>query len=343
MNEFQSADESQSAASEVENDDIAQLLRLLPREAPVPEEILGRAQAASREAWVETVAQRRRRGRFLGWGLGLAAGLLLAFGALQLLPRKESPPRPGVSTGGWVAEVDVIRGPEGGLFTQEGEVLDAGLAVRAGALIETDSETRAALRLAGGASLRLDTGTQVRLLDAENLELLAGGVYIDSEDPRGSGGLAVRTHLGIARDLGTQFEVRLTTDTLRVRVREGLVLVDDGDNHHETHPGAELTVEAQGRARHRVIDLHGPAWEWPLETAPEFELEGESLGNYLRWLERETGWRTRFEDPSLEPSKTAVILHGSLEGLRPDQTPELVLATCGLRSRLADGVLILSL
>ena len=66
----------------------------------------------------------------------------------------------------------------------------------------------------------------MRPLSPSEIELSAGAVYIDtgSESAR----FAVRTPLATARDLGTQFEVRLLDDTLRLRVRSGIVELKDG-------------------------------------------------------------------------------------------------------------------
>lgn len=323
-------------------DDVARLLRLLPPPADVSGEIRDRAWAAASAEWQGVVARRARRSRWR-WAAAaaLAAGVLLAVG-LRLGPA-DAPPVPETATpaGGPVAVVEALRGDVAGLRSAAGSTLVAGEAVLPGATVHTGPRTRVALRLASGASLRLDSATRVELQGPGVLRLAHGGVYVDSDDPGGVSSLTVHTPLGVVRDLGTQFELRLTGEALRVRVREGLVEVEGGATTHQAHPGTELTVDAVGIARHRTVAVHGPAWRWPLDAAPTFELEGRTLATYLAWLERETGWRVRLAEPSLESAAATTVLHGNLEGLAPDATPELVLPTCGLRHRLEDGILTL--
>jgi ferric-dicitrate binding protein FerR (iron transport regulator) len=148
----------------------------------------------------------------------------------------------------------------------------------------------------------------------------------------------VRTPLATARDIGTRFEVRLLDSGMRVRVRGGLVRLEHRGATYEATPGVELTATA-GILQRRVAALHGPEWDWTLRVSPPFALEGRTLGSFLQWVEREGGWRPRFADPALERSSSSIVLHGSVEGLTPEEALAVVLPTCGLRHRV-DGDLI---
>jgi hypothetical protein len=82
------------------------------------------------------------------------------------------------------------------------------------------------------------------------------------------------------------------------------------------------------------VAIQGPQWDWILEAAPPFELDGSTLAAFLAWVEREDGRPVRFADPALEARAATTILHGSAAGLRPDQALAAILPTCGLRHRI---------
>jgi ferric-dicitrate binding protein FerR (iron transport regulator) len=214
--------------------------------------------------------------------------------------------------------------------------------IGAGVTLESDAGGRLALRLAAGPSLRLDVDSRIRLLSDRLFELERGAVYLDS----GLGGVdfgpvEVLTPLGSVADIGTQFEVRVLADRLRVRVREGLISLAAGEERHETGAGTEISLTAAGTLSRRQVAPGGPAWDWVLEIAPSFELEGASLDAFLRWVSRETGHEIQFTDGATERSAPGVVLHGSASGLRPDQALEAVLPTCGLTHTQTDGAVLI--
>ena len=70
-----------------------------------------------------------------------------------------------------------------------------------------------------------------------------------------------------------------------------------------------------------------------------FEAEGRTLGDFLGWVARETGWQVRFAEPAAASVYEATVLHGSIGGVPPDRAPGVVLPGAGLGHRLEDGVL----
>jgi hypothetical protein len=145
----------------------------------------------------------------------------------------------------------------------------------------------------------------------------------------------------VVRDIGTRFEVRLREGGLLVSVREGLATFVHADRSFAAPAGTRLRVEADGDVATRPIPAQGPDWDWVMTIAPGFDIEGRMLGEYLDWVAGETGWRVEFDDTSIGRDAAAIILHGSVAGLRPDETPAAVLPTCGLRHRLAGGTLFI--
>lgn len=347
--------------------------RLLERAGPrdaVPPEDLEPIKAAFRTAWQEHVdgsrpqAPRRepgrRSGRLAGWQLAaLAASLLLVLGLGWWLWRIAAPAGAGPaarveSLAGRVTARDIDRGGrEGPDGAARATPLADGAEVPAGAVLETagagePAVGRAALRLAGGASLRLDAGSRVRLVSASLIELERGAVYLDSGGgSRRPRAVEVRTPLGTAREVGTQFEVRLLglgeAAALRVRVREGAVRVDRSGGSaapYLTGAGVELTLRADGSVARRRIAGHGAPWAWVLAAAPPLAIEGLTLQQFLDRVARETGWTIRYADPDLAASARSIVVHGNLGDLRPDEAPDVVLPGAGLRHELAGDVLI---
>jgi ferric-dicitrate binding protein FerR (iron transport regulator) len=314
-----------------EDDPVGRLLHIAGPRPPVPEAVWEGIRQVARPAWQAKVEahrarrRRQRRGVFL-----LAAALVTAVGSglfyrLGLDPF--APPSPVATVEAW--------------FGAETAARTVGTLLDAGAELTTNGGSRVALRLAGGASLRLDHDTHLTFESASALVLHRGGVYLDS-GPDASSETAVEVHtpFGIARDIGTQFEVRLQEGGLAVQVREGEVNLELTDATHQATAGIALAVGQDGAVERRTVPLRGPAWDWILASAPSFRLEGRPLSEYLDWVVRETGHTLRFEDAALAEQATTIIARGSLEGLRPDQTLDIVLPGSGLAYRLGEDSLL---
>jgi len=191
--------------------------------------------------------------------------------------------------------------------------------------------------------VRLDSETRVRLLSGPVLQLDRGAVYIDSDPGRPRrAAVEINTPMGLVRDVGTQFEVRLENTELRVSVREGLATLVRAGQTFTAPAGSRLLVRAGGQVETSAAPSQGPDWDWVLAIAPPFDLEGRTLAQYLDWITRETGWRVDFADPAIARNASTIVLHGSIAGLRPDETPMAVLPTCGLSHRLTDGTLTIA-
>jgi ferric-dicitrate binding protein FerR (iron transport regulator) len=341
----------------------AELLVAAGPRPEIPEEDLEAIIAAGRRVWRAGVEEREaaQRARFLpaaGWAVGLAAALALAVGIGWWWVAGGGPGGQGADDppGGAAMVVARVIGAWEAPSTSkpgfEGREMTAGSTVETGPA-GGELPRRLALRLGpasgsdagsdpdGGTELRLDEATRVRLVSATEVELEAGAVYVDTGSDGGRS-LAVGTPYGTARDIGTRFLVRLDPQDapLSVRVRDGRVELERRGALHEAGGGEEMVVRTDGSFARREAPGHGPAWDWVVATAPAFELEGSTLGELLAWVSRETGWRVRFSEPELAGSADAIVLHGDLNGLRPDQAPFAVLPGAGLEGELDDGVLV---
>jgi ferric-dicitrate binding protein FerR (iron transport regulator) len=315
---------------------IAQLLKLAGRR-PMPEAAqMARARAAARAEWISVTNARRWR----AWRLTLAAAaaaLTVSLGAWLLIQRPAAP-----VAGVEVAMVERLVGAAAAI--DEAGVrrgLDPGAALRAGDRIEVGDRDSAALALPDGLSLRLDSRT-IATLEPGAVRLAAGAIYIDSGSNRAAAPVVVRTSLGTVRHVGTQFEVRLQKDSLRVNVREGTVVLEQGNDRWIAHAGSAL-LAAPGRPPERsTAPASGPGWEWVAALARPFQLEGATLAAFLDWAAREEGLRWAFADEALARRVGGTVLHGSIDGLTPQEALAAVLPTCGLTSHRDGERLIVS-
>lgn len=317
----------------VEADPIARLVRLAGARPAVPAERALRAEVAVRGAWQAAVAARRRKTVAVWSGsLALAATLALAIGLAWRGPAA-APVAPLVGTVERLAGGAQLVAGEGGA-----EPLLAGVRLLAGGVVATGADGRVAVRLASGASLRLDRDSRLTFLTPSRLLLQRGAVYVDSQ---GGPAVVVETALGTVEERGTQFEVRLGSDAVRVRVREGGVNLSAERGSWDAARGDELVLTAAGSLSRHSVPFHGDAWSWVQEIAPAYPLDGRTLGEFLAWFGRETGRGVVWTDPAEQRRALGVVLHGTVDGLSPEQALAAVLPTCGLAHRHEGGAVTL--
>lgn len=319
------------------DDPLARLLRLAGPRDPVPADSLERVRRAAHAEWQRVVDRRARHALHLRSlaALGVAATLVVAFAWWR---RPAPAPAPVVA---------VLQRAEGLVWLRQspasGDVAAApvsGGAITAGTWIETGPTGRAALRLDDGTSLRLDVSTRARLESAAILDLSQGAIYVDSGLPHSRSQLEIRSAFGVARDIGTQFELRLTAHALRLRVREGRVDLDHAGSVHVAEAGEELRL-LDGRPLERgTVPLRGEAWDWTQAIAPAFAIEGRPLRAFLDWYARESRYLIDTSKVPAGASGEAALIHGTIEGLTPEEALRAVLPTCGLSHRLAGETLI---
>jgi hypothetical protein len=349
---------------ETEEESVRDLLEKAGPRPPIPQEDLDAISRAARSAWQAELRHRGagvaaetplRRRPLRALVLGLAAALALAVGLAGWWRLRSVPPPPAVA---WV---EMVAGPiyleaGGGGARGAARPVAAGAPIPRGAVLRSGDSAegagRAALRLAGGVSVRLDAATRLRLVSAGALELERGALYVDTGSASGSASgaaragatIEVRTPLGTAQDVGTQFTVRLlgtAGSTLLVRVRDGAVRTEQSGQTFLTAAGQELILHRDGMAESHAAAPHGPEWQWVLATSARFAIEGRTLEEFLAWSSRETGWRIVFADEELARSARTIVLHGGIGDLRPDRAPFAVLPGAGLEGELADGRLLI--
>lgn len=331
-------DESSPRSDREHDEIIARLLWLGGQRADVPADCEQRVKrAVLDEARAVARARRSRRGAIVA-----VVGLSMAAAAL-LMVRMTSSRIENFPLRAELATVERLEGDGGRVIVRGGSTAPVRLAVagiiRAEDRIETGLFGRVGLRLPDNVSLRFDRASGGRLVSASRIELEAGAVYIDSGPDTPP--LEVHTPFGIVRDIGTQFEVRVGVDALRVRVRSGIVEVRHGDVVSSARPGTELTLDHRGASTRAVLP-YGSEWTWAAELGRTLTIEGQTLRAFVDHLCREQGWTAVYGDATLARDASGIILHGSAEGLQPTEALAVVLATTGLTYRLKDGELLIT-
>ena len=162
------------------------------------------------------------------------------------------------------------------------------------------------------------------------LYLQRGTVYLDSGPRPAKAGIEIVTPAGTAREVGTQFELQVAGTALRLRVREGAVIVDHGGRSLTGRAGEEVSIDGLGSVRRAAIPPSHPAWQWAEAIAPMPDMDGQPASALIAWVARETGRRLRYESPQVEQRAASVILHGEIRHLAPIEALEAMLATTDL-------------
>ncbi|HEV7486447.1 MAG TPA: FecR domain-containing protein [Thermoanaerobaculia bacterium] len=294
------------------DDAIAALVRLAGRRPPVPEEAARRVREAVHDEWMETIS-RRRRTRWIG-SAAVVAAAVVTFVILRLTIPSPPQPRPD--------RVVLASGQTNGAV------------IYANIVYEVASGNTASLAW-GNAILRLDSGARVRIASPTELTLDRGAVYVDSHHA----GVVIHTPLGNVRDIGTQFEVRLAPDRMRVRVREGRVDLQHGGATHSAEAGVELDADAQGGVTPHSIARNGADWDWVVRAAPPIHLDGRTLSEVVASVTRDEGVTPVWSDAASR-NAASMRLHGDVP-LTPVEALDTALVASGLTARTDGARLII--
>ncbi|MCI0618275.1 FecR domain-containing protein [bacterium] len=315
-----------------EDDQIQHLLQLSGSRPDVPDEVFTRVRSAVHSQWKKTVRTKMWNRRIMICFATSALVLSVYALALHFLNR-EYPLAIGLVEN---ISGDVFVVPEKG----SSHLLEKGEMLVAGSRLETGDGGRILLRLSTGASIRMDLRTLLRFTSESAFFIERGGVYLDTHRKKVK--IALSTPFGTITNQGTQFEVRVDQRIVRVRVREGSVLLERNGIPKTAGAGTELAIDRKGRTTTGNTPGYGPKWGWISFVAPEFHLEGHSLKEFLQWMAHENGWTIVFAEDEIKKNASKIILHGSISGVLPDEMLAAVLPTCSLKYNLNDGVLKIS-
>jgi len=318
--------------SEHGSDPLEKVIRLAGRPTPVNPERADQIEKNTRERWQKLLARRRikrRRRRLAKWSGALAASIVVAVTYMS---------RPAIE-GPFVATVvSVVGAPETGAPGKAMTTLELDASLRAGSVLETDSNDGIGLLLVSGHSLRLAPQSRIRI-EIESVVLDVGALYLDS----GAGGQAtpieVRSPLASIQELGTQYLAELSEEVLQVSVREGMVRITQPNRVTTGNAGEMVELNGSGQIRTVPVLEYGEHWAWVTQLAPKVSLEDLNLSEFLHWLAREQGWQLEFATTDLARVARHVELFGSIEGLSGEDALSTVMSATRWSYRLENGVL----
>jgi hypothetical protein len=322
-------DEEKERPEEQQNDLLGMLLRMAGTRPNIPEDVRTRVQSAVHAHWKKDRKARSQRKFRIFVTSAIAASLVMAVFVWHFMVRNISNPVP----------VGIVENLQGQVSkdTESGPLVRGGT-VMSGTTLESGETGRLLVRMLRGVSLRLDVNSRLHLKSESIYVLEKGAAYLDCN--KSSGSIALVTHMGTIRDQGTQFEVRLQKGSMQIQVREGSVLLEQNGTPKTVAAGSRLIVDENGAAYFSTIPSYGSDWNWISQVAPGFPMEGVSLIEFLNWVTRENGWTLQFAEPTMFESASKVILHGSVNGLSPQQMLSAVLPVCGLTYSVEQGVLV---
>ena len=266
-----------------ENDAVAALIRATGKRPSIDVETQARVRAAVEDEWRSTI-RRRRFARVGGALVAIAAG---ASAVVWFLPQPARTP----AVLPVIAYVESVRG--------DADLL-AGQPLRQGVEVQIPANATASIRW-NEATLRLDGGTRLRFDGRTAARMRSGALYYSDQDADLTH--TFQTPFGFVRDIGTRFELRLRDDSLRVRVRDGLVSLRDA-----VAQGGQELIATHATIEQHAIATTGEEWSWIERAAPPLLLEGKTLADVLRVIADEKGLALEWSDASLGK----VRLHGDV-------------------------------
>jgi len=314
------------------DDEVRELMEKAGPRPEIPSEDLARIKAAARNVWDE----RQRERRFLSLRLlALAAAVVVAVIGWLVVGAQKSRSVESRT----IARCVLVTGDVVAAAPDEGDAqVTPSSEFREGTRIQVRNGLMT-LQTSDGGSVRFAPATNAVLMTETRVALARGAVYVDTQGRAGS--IEIVTPFGTARDIGTQFQVRVdeTAETMRVSVREGEVIVRQNGTELSVVEGQGVVLKAGEEVKRAEVATWGEEWSWVVDAAPRFEIEGRTLSDYLDWVSRETGLRVQLDDPMLARVVGETTLHGSTGDLRPNEAVLVVLRGAGLEGEIANGVL----
>lgn len=320
-------------------DDIGRLIRSAGRGPAAPPEARTRIYAAAHAAWQQSVHARSAPRRPLAW-FAVAACVALAAAALvwNFAPQPEPPVRTVLGSVGRVEGfVEVVSAGRPLRLVSA----SSGVSIRAGDLLRTGEGGRVAIDLRPGFVLRVNGRSAVRFASPEALVVERGTLYVDTGANGTASTLEVQTPLGRVRHLGTQYEVNVDGRGIRMRVREGAVVFQDGLREVTADAGEQVTIAAVGEPVRTAFAPYDPAWGWVESLAVMRNMNDATVAELLAWVGRERGLTVRYASAAAEAEAARLILHG-IDGLTPAEALDVIEGTTSMRYVVRDGALIVS-
>jgi hypothetical protein len=295
-----------------EEDPLDDLLRQAGRRDAPPPDAREQTYLAVRAAW-----RKAHRDRVRLHHLSIAAALILCvgLGSLLWLPRGA---RHGDAP---AARIATLTG-RAVLHTDSGAspiavTLAAGRQVRNGDVIRSLPGSQLVLQRPGGLRIHLGPDSEVAWVSQDDLRLVQGVVYVDTEGAREVDAFAVLTHAGRIRHVGTRFSVTVDDGRVSVMVRDGLVSIGSSQGERRLSGGQESRISANGEYTTQPLAADAGPWNWMLGDPPRFAIEDRSLREVVREMGDAAGITVVFASLADETTARQMVLHGPALQMSP--------------------------
>lgn len=302
-----------------------------------PQAVENEIREALHGEWTLQTRRRLVRRRTAGWAIAASVTLALFISAGLLWQRTPDSGQPLLATvEKMTGDVHVRIAGE-----QVTRLLpSAGLG--AGNTLLTTNGSGIALTWVNGESIRVDENSRVAFISSSEIELLSGHVYIDSSGARIKGAaFSISTPSGPVSHIGTQYITGVTGGGIILSVREGEVSFGSGADRTIARQGQKLSVSGDGRQSVTGIPVYGENWQWVEQLAPDFNMDGRTMQEFLEWVGHETGLEIEYDSDETKTVAAQTRMHGTVD-LEPLRAMDLVLQTSDLTHALKDGTILVS-
>ncbi|MFT7651341.1 MAG: hypothetical protein ACI9ON_000892 [Limisphaerales bacterium] len=280
-------------------------------------ENVAEARGRANEAWLAMVAKRKRR------SLQRFSGIAATFAILGII---------GLTQFSAVAPIEFELAA--GVLVEESTNRTVGpsqmIELEGSTIWVAKEPTRMALNDIG--DIRLSKGARAEIYSGEELRLLNGSIYIDTQ---GDADITILTPFGTVSDIGTRFAVTVDENQLVVGVRHGEVRVESrfGELHAKGQgsTASVVTVDDQGSRTH-TEPSSAERWEWIHAVSPGYD--NNTVMGAVRQIADDLGVELTFENRGVEAGVTNVAVQGDLQNLQPRQALQYVFQDSGMNYQL---------
>ncbi len=249
----------------------------------------------------------------------------------------------------WLAQAPLVRGPAPaarvasavGVSLRIGDngaakppvILTEDSALKVGDVLQTRPGARLRLRRPGGLSIQIGPATEAIWDSPDDLRILRGVVYIETESPESHDPLVIVTHAGRVRHVGTRFGVQVSDQLVRVTVRDGLVRISAARHEQDLGAGHQGLLRADGAIESSPLATDAGPWNWMQGEATRFAIEGRSLHDVATELAAASGHALGWSTTNLARDAADLKLHGPALDMDPRAALDAILMTTRFAAR----------
>ena len=316
--------------SPINNDDVEKILSQAGPRVKPDAEVRSEVYQAVHDAW----EQSHKVPFYKAHAMKIAASIAL-FGSLftwLLL-------NPQITTSESISQYVLIQGQvQKSSDNSSWTLLKKDQSIHQGDYLKTQKKNRLLIKLLNGNQLRVDEHTILRFESDQHVELLFGRIYIDSNEDSENNELSIKTPVAEINHMGTQYSVSYKDQQLDVSVREGLVTITNERLVESQLPeGQSFSLDHLGVISIGVVTPFDQSWKWTQLISDRFDIQDKTLVEYLQWVSNETGFPIKYQSDELKSRVTKVILSGSINGISPLKSLDVIMPTTRYQYTLQDN------